>query len=1059
MGVRNQLVTTLASFAALAGFDGSRLMADEYKQAPGLVLEAEQLLLVDGFEPVRMGEGNLLVDTGGTHSLSGERVALLQPGQSGLARGLIRLPEKGTYRLWVRYEHVPGTAAPLTVRVMQGNLRHEVVIGLQGSPRYAPGDLEPRVRHPQTQEAMGLYEEAFTLEGLQSGEAWVELVGSELPAAEKSRQTARSIDCLVLTRDVQDTWRAHHARQTPRYPVLDLVRDLNPPQWEARFRHQGDKGARPTATHLLTRQPWGASTGPLLASDANPHGDLAPGAWSAWVAIPLKETTSAGMTVFNGPDALMEMEIRPVGGGEVTSLAGRKSLRAFLPPYPGFDDKPMAAETAQKAVLATLAGLKPPGKKPASPLVFAGFLPVGAEGEYGKNYARLHAALGLVAWHPGSSGSRWRENLREAGAAAPVSAGVAAPGNAPLPRNVEPAKLQLQREGLLGQAAWYDLGDDWDLAAWVGLYLDEEVEKARVQQRGRLTHAKILNTLWIEWLDKNRPGAKATDYWLGAWGVFDKLRMRPDASAEAARGSPLLYLDSVKFYEGLVLPWLADGARRVRRSLGRDVRVGATCNTGAEGLADPLNLVLFKSGAADWIRPAGAGWRQGLLGSVALGLIDEECRAALRGNPRGTLRAQVLADVPGGTTDDFLREAITHLAHGAGSLDLGGVGMEETQPGHHIDHRSLARYQAVRDLTHAVGFVEDLLATAQPVVSPVAVLLSSSTLRWDVAGVSGEKGNIQWQAAGPGTLRTTYQLERLGIHTAFTALGCPADVVLEEECSAEGLAGRKVLVLVGDCLPEALAGKVEAWVRQGGTLLATASAGRWDELHRPQKAFDSLLGLARRVSAERDSHVRGRWELPGRTTLDAVAGPSWFMPALAVHERVETAEGTEVVARFQSDRSPAVCLRRLGEGRVISVSALPGLAALWTAVQPGDSPDQGEKAHRSPVRLDPGARQLLDEVLQAADVERTVRVELESGKHLVDARLLQAEGGYVLPMAHHGKPEAGSVVVRVRLPREPKRVASAWHGQLPCVYQEGEAVITLPVMGAVDLLRLDMPAP
>ena len=102
---------------------------------------------------------------------------------------------------------------------------------------------------------------------------------------------------------------------------------------------------------------------------------------------------------------------------------------------------------------------------------------------------------------------------------------------------------------------------------------------------------------------------------------------------------------------------------------------------------------------------------------------------------------------------------------------------------------------------------------------------------------------------------------------------------------------------------------------------------------------------------------------------------------------------------------------------------------------------------------------MLDEVLQAADVERTVRVELESGKHLVDARLLQAEGGYVLPMAHHGKPEAGSVVVRVRLPREPKRVASAWHGQLPCVYQEGEAVITLPVMGAVDLLRLDMPAP
>ena len=162
-----------------------------------------------------------------------------------------------------------------------------------------------------------------------------------------------------------------------------------------------------------------------------------------------------------------------------------------------------------------------------------------------------------------------------------------------------------------------------------------------------------------------------------------------------------------------------------------------------------------------------------------------------------------------------------------------------------------------------------------------------------------------------------------------------------------------------------------------------------------------------------------------------------------------------MVARFQSDNSPAVCFRSLGKGKVISVSALPGLAALWTASQPGEAPDLGEQSRKSPIRLDPGTRQLLEEALNAADIQPVVRVELEAGKHLVDTRLIESEKGYVLPLVHHGKPETVPVTVRLRLPKAPAKVSSAWHGLLPCEYKGGEAVITLPSLDAVDLLRID----
>ena len=39
-----------------------------------------------------------------------------------------------------------------------------------------------------------------------------------------------------------------------------------------------------------------------------------------------------------------------------------------------------------------------------------------------------------------------------------------------------------------------------------------------------ITPAQAINTRWIIWLQKNRPGGQVKDYWLPAWGPIDALR-------------------------------------------------------------------------------------------------------------------------------------------------------------------------------------------------------------------------------------------------------------------------------------------------------------------------------------------------------------------------------------------------------------------------------------------------------------------------------------------------------------------------------------------------------
>jgi hypothetical protein len=1022
-----------------------------FKLRPAVAVETEDFTIESGWKVLHNGHGNYMVDIIGFNHISGERLLGLHSNNDNASAFMdVSIPETGAYRLWVRYEYPPFCETRFRVVVEQnGRTAVDRVMGTTTSLRFGFGEPVAKAQHDPAWGPEGLLEEVVSVPELKAGLARIYLKGVAQPQ-QPGVAANRNIDLVYLTRDTEDAWRKHYAKHTKLYPLLDAFRDSRGPRYEVRFTNRGDNPADFHITHVYNRVPWGVS-------ETEPVRGVAAGAKSAWIPLWKQDTTHFSLVRFSGSTKAFDVAIRPVGGAVERQLAGAETVQVYLPPYPGKGDKVITPLEELDAVLAELKKTPAIGKKPTQPLCFGGWMPVGLENEYGRKYAELYAALGLRSLHPALSGPAVLKNLQAAGVPASKSWAAGGYRNPPTRGNIEQARQKLERYGLSGQLRFFDYGDEIAFREWIQLRVQHDIEQAKAQNDLR-SHAErgnermIVAKLWFEWLRTNRPNGNVQDYWLKEWGPFNVSRMHPDSSAEAAAANPRLYVDSLLFYEDLAIRFVADGMKEVKKSLGADVLCGA--NYSCHPFYYPHSTMYvkwFRQGAADLARHSEYFWQVGQAGPMINGYIAEHFRAGLRDNPGGVLRQYTMPHAPGNTDANFLRSAFTHLAHGATMLDFFGIGMNETFTENHIDHRAHSRYRALRDVTHAVGLVEDLLPKSRPAPSVVALLVSASTERWDFAGVAEDSASHALFGPNFRKLRLNAHMDRLGLWTALTFLGASPDLIMEEAVTEKGLKDYKVLVVVGDCLPPELAPAIEAWVRQGGVVLATANAGRYDPYRDATPVFEKLFGLQARQSEERVSFFRPRQELPFLQPFDRIACPGGPLPQLATRERITPAQDATVLARFQDSKAPAILDHRLGKGHVFYVAALPGVAYLWSALQPPAVPDRGPNTHSIPTAFNTGARSLLQLVLHAAHVQPAILAKPD----LVDARLLKAPGGYILPLANYQNRVGDKVTLRIRIDDKIRKVTSAYHGELEMKEDNGRIVLTIPALGYGDVLRLD----
>jgi len=1016
--------------------------------APAVAVEAEDFAVADGWKVVANGHGNYMVDVIGFSHLSGERVLSLDAvAKGGKASLPVQVPEDGAYKLWVRYEYPAYSECRFRVRIEQGGKAVlDAVCGKKDSPRLASLSGKPilKAQHDPSWGPEGVMEEPVSVPALKAGPATIVLEGVEQPQT-PGVAANRNIDLLYLTRDTADAWLDHHKARVNLYPILEAFRDTRGARWEARLTNQADKPASFSVKHVYNRLPWGDGEGQVAR-------DVPPGQATDWLPLKRQDTTHFGLSEFTSSAGALKVEVRPVGGAVAKTVAG-SPVRLYLPPYATTGDKPTTPEEAIDAILAELKAKPAPGKVPTEPLCYGGWMPLGLDSDYGRKYAQLYAALGMRSLHPALSGPNVLKNLEAAGVKPTKSWAVSGYRNPPTAKNVEAAKKHLSGEfGKL--IRWYDYGDEIGFGEWVDHLAAEQVALAAAEGQKNVKPEQVIQLLWLSWLKEKRPTEKPIDYWLPAWGVPNLTQLKPDSSAAAAKANPKLYVDSVLFYEDVAIGYVAAGAKAVKAALGKDVLCGA--NYSCHPFYYPSSTMYikwFRGGAADLGRHSEYFWQVAQAGPMVNGYVAEHFRAGLRDNPDGVLRQYTMPHAPGNTDASFLRSCFSHLAHGATMLDFFGIGLNECFTENHIDHRARSRFVALRDVTHAVGFVEDLLPKAKAVPSTVALLVSESTERWDLAGLATDKAGHAHFGPEFRTARLHHHLDRLGLWQALTFLGVSPDLVIEDDLNDKVLDNYRLLVVVGDCLPPEKAAVLQNWVQRGGTLLATAGAGRFDAYRKPTDAYQKLFGLKERVTQEQATFLRPRQELPFLKPLAQVrvAGAKdadpW--PALAVRDHVAAGPDVTVVSEFD-DKGPALTMRPLGKGKVFYAASLPGVAYLWSGLQPPTVPDRGPNTHAVPQNWDKGVAGLLAFLMADSGSFPLVTAEPE----LVDARILKAPGGYVVPVANYNEPAGQAVKLRLRVPGV-KKAAGAFAGELKLTRDGDYVEVTLTRLGYGDILRLE----
>jgi hypothetical protein len=1040
------MIRVFAVAVVALGLSTPLAYAQKFVLQPAVALEAEDFTIEQGWQVIRNGQGNYMVDIVGFNHISGERLlGIDEKDDTASAYHDVILPEAGPYRLHVRYEYPAFCETRFRVVLEQnGKVVLDQVLGKKDSLRYGFGDPIPKAQHDPSWGSEGLFEEAVSVPALQKGKARIYLKGASQPQI-PGVTARRHIDLVYLTRDTADAWRKHYATRVNLYPILEAFRDTRGPRWEVRFTNRGTAPLPIRISHVYNRIPWGMSEPATVPP-------VQPGASSEWIGLAAQDTAHFSMVDFSGPKVPFDVELRPAGGKVERKLSGVGQVRVYLPPYPGKGEQPTTPVEAIDAILAELARTKPIGRKPTLPLCYGGWMPLGLEDDYGRKYAELYATLGFRSLHPAHSGPAVLKNLEAAGVPRSKSWMVMGYRNPPTPGNIERARTSLNSTGLGKELRFFDYGDEIAFAEWLGMLTDEEITQAKAKGE-KVTADQVLARRWVEWLRANRPKGKLGDYWLAKWGAFQLGRMRPDSSALAARENPRLYVDSLLFYEEEAIRFAARGARAVKSAFGEDVLCGA--NYSGHPFYYPhstMYIKWFRGGAADLGRHSEYFWQVGQPGPMINGYFAEHFLAGMRHNPRAVLRQYTMPHSPGNTDASFLRSAFSHLAHGATMLDFFGIGLNESFTENHIDHRDKARYRALRDVTHAVGFVEDLLPDSRPVPSRVALLISESTERWDHAGTAVDRAGHNHFGPDFRKTRLHFHLDRLGIWTALTFLGSTPDLVTEDDLAGKELDRFQVLVLVGDCLPAELAPRLEAWVKKGGVILATATCGRFDPYREANPAMNALFGLKdRQVIGPEVTFLRPRQELPFLLPANLVLGKDWHMPQLAVAERVEVLDKGGVRAHLKAGKGPAVVERELGKGRIWYVAAHPGLAYLWSALRPPRVPDRGPASHTVPTEFDPGAQALLEQVLQSAKVEPAIVAK----PNRIDARLLRASQGYILPLANYQGSPGQKVTLSVQVDRPIRKVTSAVHGELKATMESGRVLFTLPGLGYGDVLRLE----
>ena len=409
-------------------------------------------------------------------------------------------------------------------------------------------------------------------------------------------------------------------------------------------------------------------------------------------------------------------------------------------------------------------------------------------------------------------------------------------------------------------------------------------------------------------------------------------------------------------------------------------------------------------------------------------------RAANRGKPDRKILYYVMPHAPNNTPDMWRRLFVGSLGHGMKIVNLfefRPVQVAYTE--NHVDEPEM--YAMILRSFRELGMFEDIVQDGQVADGQAALWFS-------------ETGDIWGDSLG------SFAAAKRGLYTAIRHQQMPLDFVVEEDALNGTLDQYKVLYLTDNHVSQAAAKAIGAWVERGGKLWLSAGAGMLDELSRPNKTMRDLAGIEP-SSIERPENAQITYlkqDLPFAQPIDKV---SWKqedvvaeMHVFSIRSKFRILDGNQQ-ATF-SDGSPAITIRKAGNGEVTYCGFLPGLTYYAPAI-PRRPVDRGSTndamIHFIPTDFDKHASSLIGKYATA------VGRPILCSEPLVESTIIKSAHGIAIPLVNWSGQSIKGLTVTIQTP-VPRASITLASGQAVAQAADGDKLMLTLDLDAADVIIL-----
>lgn len=945
---------------------------------------------------------------GGMWVMNGALIGARAGSVGAVATQKITVPVAGAYRVWSKYQAPPYFNYMHQIDVVQGGKTvFSQVYGKVDAPRFWSFSAG---MHKQIWWPWGIDHDAAeapkAAATLGAGEAELRIISVAQPEPAGDRY----IDFVVLTTEPEDTYRNFRP-----YGIGSpfMQEAMAASRLYARFKNTTDKPAVLTArTPVGHMQPlYGGQSGEFPAKDQ----PVAPGAWSPWfnLATILRLGHDEGV-IANLPGATaFELQIaRDAAGKDLVGDLKLANDEPFLVPIDIAWNKnakviPSREHAAQIIELAkskwrTANG----GRKPQKIAFYGRFI--------------------------GEANQPWVYQLKDA-----IGYNTQLPDQYP----------HLKRDGYFAHTP-----DAATMQKYAASLTPEQRANMRILSFGDEIHLGEINYADPSYTEKFRA-------WLKAKGLTQADLGVDPANATLSKAEPRIAWYSNLFNEEERFATFAANTKLAEQLFHPEVLTGANYSPHiAPQYYGPIYqwVDLFKH------RGMKAFWTEDYIFSVPespqmISWMFATMRCAVKYHNL-PIHFYVMPHAPGQTPENLRRNTLFAVGSGALNIDNFWVAPEERFTENYVAWRCLDTFRVIHESIYESAEVEDVSVGGKPRPSRVAIVLSKAT-DFNEPKVAVEPKQDPFAILGsnivtPGDVRQILcRKDQQMLYLALRHAQHGVELITEDDIndgvnSKDILGNYEVIYFAGEWIDNRAARKLDAWVKNGGVLYATAGLGRLNQFNQPEPAMLALLGL-KSVTIEKNAyHLRPLMELPLTKPIDTITlDGAGKIPAVAMKQvlTLDPASGAKVIGKW-SNGDAAVTTREYGKGKAIAVGALAGHSFFKTGTKPVPFARGGYTNLYAPLDFDPAATKL---ALLGVDSRPGLARDVICSNPHVEAQVLDNDRGTLVTLVNWANEPAKAVKVTLTLPFKPSVAKLVSTGKtIPFTHETGTAVFTLDVAEA-----------